>query len=50
MRKFKAIIGLSLVRFGIKIFESQPFGLLDNEDKNMLQRLWSYHDIFEARL
>ncbi len=50
MKKIKAYIGLKIVSIGIKLFESQPFGLLDNEDKENLKKLWKYHDEFQKRL
>jgi hypothetical protein len=50
MNKIKAYIGLKLIRFGILVYESEPFGLLDDEDKVHLKRLWEYHDKFERIL
>ena len=50
MKKLKAKIGLMIVKFGITIMESEPFGLLDDKDKDNLKRLWEYYDKFEAAL
>ena len=50
MKKLKAKIGLRIVRFGIWIMELQPYGLLDAEDKENLQKLWQWHDKFVSDL
>ena len=39
-----------LTRFGIWMYELQPFGLLDAEDKANLRKLWEMHDKFEGAL
>lgn len=45
-----AWLGLKLVRFGIWMYEQQPFGMLNEEDKRNLRKLWDLHDKFEGEL
>jgi hypothetical protein len=48
--KIAARLGLALVKFGIMIYESQPFGILDDDDKTKLKELWELHDKFAGEL
>lgn len=43
-------IAYKLVRFGIWLHEQKPFGMLDEEDKQNLRRLWELHDKYEREL
>ncbi len=50
MKKIKAFIGFKLVCFGIRVLESGPYGMLTNEDKHNLRKLWALHDGFKEKL
>ena len=54
MKNLKTIIvariGRKLTGFAIWLLELQPFGMWDEQDKEMGRKLWELHDEFEAKL
>lgn len=50
IRRISLLVQLKLYRFGIWVFEPQPFEMLDERDKKILQVLWDRHDEVVRRL
>lgn len=46
IKELKFLFALKLIEFGIRIYESEPIGLLSPEERKNLKQLWDYWDYF----